>query len=252
MRTPQEPSLASHVVGLWPALEALRHRPSLIERVLVDPSDDAAVAALGSTCAAAGVPLVADPSAVRELRRHRGASVVTLLRREADTLDPEAPHLLLSGSAQAGNVGASLRAALGFGWEQIGLIAAHVDAWSPHLLRASQGARFALKVATFASWSDYRNHHPQKPVVALVAPQHGGVDLRSAAPPPAAAWLFGPEGGSLPESVLRGAARVSIAQDPRLESHNLAVAVGIVLYALSAVASAQPKPDQGGCRCGSP
>lgn len=232
---------ASHAVGLWPTLEALRHRPRLVARVLIDPSDLSASQVLQGPCREAGVALAEDAAAVRSLARHRGASVVALLRTEHDALEPNRAHLLLYGSAQAGNVGAALRAALGFGWGDVALIAARVDPWSPHLLRASQGARFALRLAPFERWEDYRARYPGKPLVALVAPQHGGVDLRTFDPPEGAGWLFGPEGGSPPEAALAGAQRVSIAQDARLESHNLAVAVGITLYAISAVASAHPK-----------
>jgi RNA methyltransferase, TrmH family len=223
----------SHAVGLWPSLEALRWRPGRVVEVLIDPRlPPHERAQLTAACAAAGVPLREDRAAVRSLRAHRGADVACRLSPEPDALAADLDHLVLVQPAQAGNVGAALRSALGFGLLDIALIGSRVDPWSPHLLRASQGARFALRVRSWATWDDYRHTHPGHARVALLPPQRGDtVALAALQAPTPAAWIFGPEGGSLPPACSDGALRASIPQDPRLESHNLAVAVGIALYA---------------------
>ena len=229
----------THAVGLWPALEALRHRPRAVRRVVchprLPPRERAEVA---EAAAAAGVPLVEDAGRVRALRRHRAAWLVTELEPEDDALRADLDHLVLVRPAQAGNVGAAMRAALGFGVRDVALIDPGVDAWSPHVLRASQGARFALRARAWPHWRAYRGDHAAHEVVALVPPAAGAATaLTALAPPPLTAWTFGPEGGGLPAEALAGAAAVTIPQDPALESHNLAVAVGIALYARAAAAA---------------
>jgi RNA methyltransferase, TrmH family len=229
----------THAVGVWPTLEALRHRPRAFRRVVchprLPPRERAEVAA---AAAAAGVPLIEDAARVRGLRRHRAAWVVTELEPEDDALRADLDHLVLVRPAQPGNVGAAMRAALGFGVRDVALIDPRVDPWSPHVLRASQGARFALRARAWPHWRAYRDDHAAHAVVALVPPATGApLPLPALVPPPLAAWTFGPEGGVLPNEALDGAVAVTIPQDPALESHNLAVAVGVALYARAAAAS---------------
>jgi len=169
---------------------------------------------------------------VRSLRQHRGASVACRLDPELDRLEPDRDHLVLVQASQAGNIGAAVRSALGFGLLDVALVGSRIDPWSPHLLRASQGARFALRLAAWEDWEGYRRDHPSHATIVFLPPQRGAtLPLRDLRAPSPSAWIFGPEGGSLPAACCRGALPVSIPQDPRLESHNLAVAVGIALYA---------------------
>ena len=121
------------------------------------------------------------------------------------------------------------------------LIAPRVDPWSPHVLRASQGAAFAVRHACWSDWRAYRRAHPHHAVLAFTPPADGARPLDQVAPPTPTAWTFGPEGGAFPVEALAGAERVTIPQDPDLESHNVAVAVGIALYAraLAAAGAAQ-------------
>lgn len=229
----------THAVGLWPALEALRHRPGRVRAVLVDPdAPEREAAELAAAAARAGVRLAVDRERVRRRRRHAAAWVVTELAVEDDRLEPALDHLVLVRPAQAGNVGAALRAALGFGVRDVAVLGGRIDPWAPHVLRASQGARFALRVRSWAAWADYRRDHPDHAVLALVPPTTRtpvpATPLPDLAPPARAAWVVGPEAGGLPDEVLAVATPVTIPQDPELESHNLAVAVGVALFARAA------------------
>jgi len=223
----------THAVGLWPALEALRHRPGQVARVLSHPRlPPAARAALTAAAERAGVPLREDAETVRRLRRHRAAWVVCELVAAEDALRDDLDHLVLVRPAQAGNVGAAMRAALGFGVHDVALVAPRVDPWAPHVLRASQGARFALRARAWPSWTEYRRAHPRHEVLAFAPPVGApATPLAQLRPPVLAAWTFGPEAGGLPAEVMAGAEAVTIPQEPALESHNLAVAVGVALYA---------------------
>ena len=222
----------SIAVGLWPVLEALRHRPSAVASVAWHPDlpeDDRERLIAAST--AAGAPASEDAVRVERARRTGTALVVAAVRRPADALAAAEDHLVLLRPAHPGNVGAALRTALGFGVRDVALIDPRVDPWSPHVLRASQGAAFAVRHATWSDWRAYRRAHPRHAVLAFTPPARGARPLADVAPPVPAAWTFGPEGGGFPSDALVDAARVTIPQDPDLESHNLAVAVGVALYA---------------------
>jgi TrmH family RNA methyltransferase len=232
----------SVAVGLWPVLEALRHRPASVASVAWHP--DLPVVdrdRLAAAAAAAGVPAAEDAGRVERARRTGTALAVASVRRPADALADAEDHLVLMRPAHAGNVGAALRTALGFGVRDVALIDPRVDPWSPHVLRASQGAAFAVRHATWSDWAAYRRAHPRHAVLAFTPPTGGARPLTELAPPTPAAWTFGPEGRAFPADALADAARVTIPQDPDLESHNLAVAVGVALYARALVRGAHDR-----------
>lgn len=238
----------SYALGEWPALEALRHAPERVEAVLLDPSlTGARRERLEHAARAALVPCRDDPATLQALRHRSDALALALVRTGDDALTPTATHLALLATRNAGNLGAALRSALGFDLRDVALIAPAVDPWSPHVLRASLGARFALRVARYADWRAYRAAHPLQRATLFAAPRpdQPGTALpawRAQAP---TTLVFGPEwhpdaaaeAGAetrIPScgDELDGVERVSIPQHLDLESHNLAVAVGIALYAL--------------------
>ena len=229
----------SYALGEWAALEALRHRPDAVQALLLDPTlvgarRDRLVLAADQ----ADVAWRDDARTLRALRHRSDARALVLIDATADALDATADHLALIGTRNAGNLGAVLRTALGFDLRHVALIGSPLDPWSPHVLRSSLGARFALRLAPFADLRRYRDAHPERPVVTFGAATAGraSVALPAARVPRPVTLAFGPEWPD-PATDDRSADDtdglvVHIPQHPDLESHNLAVAVGIALYAL--------------------
>ncbi|MDF1523821.1 MAG: TrmH family RNA methyltransferase, partial [Trueperaceae bacterium] len=167
-RTGDPVSLA---IGLWPVLEALHHRPDDVEHVAWHPDLAPAVRArLLAAARAASVPADEDAATVARARRAGTALVVAHVRRPDDVLDDDRDHVVLLQPAHAGNVGAALRTALGFGLRDMALVGGRVDPWSPHVLRASQGAAFAVRHRAWGTWAGYRAAHPRHAVVAVTTP----------------------------------------------------------------------------------
>jgi len=229
----------SYALGEWAVLEALRHRPQAVRAVLLDPALRAVRRArLVLAADAAGVAWRDDERALRALRHRSDARALVLLEVSPDELDPTADHVALVATRNAGNLGAVLRTALGFDVRDVAVIGSTLDPWSPHVLRASLGARFALRVATFHDVRRYRDAHPERAVATFAAagPGRPSVALPEARLPRPVTLAFGPEwpeasSGDRPTAEADGPV-VHIPQHPDLESHNLAVAVGIALYAL--------------------
>jgi RNA methyltransferase, TrmH family len=171
----------SYALGHWPALEALRHRPEAVDTVLLHPDlparwRDALVAAAERAAVAWRV----DARGV-EARRHRGdAAALALLRTFEDRLERDADHVVLVAPSHPGNVGVVMRAALGFDVRDLALVTPGVDPWSPHVLRASQGTRFALRVASFPGWDEYLEAAGERALVAFAPPatEVGSVPLQ--------------------------------------------------------------------------
>ena len=122
-----------------------------------------------------------------------------------------------------------MRTALGFGVRDLSLVPPAVDPFNPHVVRASMGAIFALRTALL----DVEVY--QESFGRSLFPFMLGADaaLHEVSFPTPCTLVFGPEGPGLPELYRTLGKSVRIPQDPRVESLNLAVAVGVALYEMT-------------------
>lgn len=145
----------------------------------------------------------------------------------APALQPEAATVVLDRLQDAGNVGSILRSAAALGAAQVLALKGTAALWSPKVLRAGQGAHFALALAE--GLDEAALDALRVPLVATSS--HAGAALREAALPRPCAWVFGHEGqGVAPSLAARCAVTVRIPQPGGEESLNVAAAAAICLY----------------------
>jgi TrmH family RNA methyltransferase len=148
----------------------------------------------------------------------------------------QARLLVLDGVQDPGNVGTILRTAAALGAFAVVALPGTVDLWNPKVIRGAMGAHFqnpALQVEPDELFS-----FVQQQDVELWAAETRGDRLDGLAPPARLAIAVGNEGAGLSESVRAHARRtVALALEPGVESLNVAVATGILLYALRGKAS---------------
>jgi len=138
--------------------------------------------------------------------------------------------LVLDAVQDPGNVGAILRTALGLGAAGVVALKGTAELANPKVLRGSMGAAFRLPAApadpnTFLAWAAARG------VELLVADSHGEPLRRGARGGTALAVVLGNEGAGASPALLAAAhRRVAIPLAPGVESLNVAVAAGILLY----------------------
>jgi TrmH family RNA methyltransferase len=146
----------------------------------------------------------------------------------APTFAPAGDCLLLDAVQDAGNVGTLLRTAAAAGVRDVLLGPGCAGAWTPRVLRAAQGAHFALGIGEGVDLAAFLRDYAGQSVAAVA---HAGVslyDLDCAAP---TAWLFGNEGaGIAPELVAACARRATIPLAPGSESLNVAAAAAVCLF----------------------
>jgi RNA methyltransferase, TrmH family len=140
--------------------------------------------------------------------------------------------LVLDAVQDPGNVGTLLRTALGLGAAGVVALKGTADLTNPKVLRGSMGAAFRLPAIpaapeAFLAWAEERG-------VELWVAAAGGEPAGSRAPRarrPPLALVLGNEGAGV-GAALEAAARrrVSIPLAPGVESLNVAVAAGILLY----------------------
>lgn len=148
-----------------------------------------------------------------------------------DAREPSAtadPCLLLEDIQDPGNVGSMLRSAAAAGIRDVLLSPSCAFAWSPKVLRAAQGAHFALNIVEGADVIEFaRTYRGQ--VVALAPAATTAlyaVDLKRQT-----AFAIGNEGAGLSAALLNAAGiRATIPMPGKLESLNAAAAAAVCLF----------------------
>jgi TrmH family RNA methyltransferase len=161
-------------------------------------------------------------------------AVVELPRRSLDQVRPAPgkPVLVLDGVQDPGNVGTVVRTALGLGAAGIVALPGTAEVTNPKTLRATMGAVFRLPVVA-ASDEEFRGWVGARRPRLLLA--------RAGAPPPdpetrrtAAALVVGNEGAGIrPALASLAAGSVGIPLQAGVESLNVAVAAGILLWEMT-------------------
>ncbi len=204
--------------------------------VLAAPATPAA-AALAARARAGGATVLAVSrhviDAISPVRSP--GEIVALARRQpaglADPFGDAHPLVVVACDVQdPGNVGAIVRAADGCGATGAIAAGACADPFGWKALRGSMGSALRLPIRVERDRLAVR-HAIQARQLAVIAAAGG-----PGAPPEAIDWtrptalLVGNEGQGLPADLAAGAARVAIPMREGVESFNVAVATGILLY----------------------
>jgi TrmH family RNA methyltransferase len=162
-------------------------------------------------------------------------AIAEIPARPLDTLQvpPVCRLLVLDGVQDPGNVGTILRTAAALGATATIALPGTVDLWNAKVIRSSMGAQFhhpALHAGTDEVLAFLRANG-----IELWAADAGGSALDRGAAPPRVAIAFGNEGAGLsPDIRARAQKTVSLPISASVESLNVAVAAGIILYELRA------------------
>ena len=129
-----------------------------------------------------------------------------------------------------GNLGAAIRSADALGASGVVSIGHAADPAGWKALRGAMGSTFRLPVSR-ASLDDLLGVGTAQRVAVLATTARGGVALADAPLSEPVLLLFGGEGAGLPDAVLPAkTTRITIPMRAGVESLNVAVAVGLVLY----------------------
>ena len=157
-----------------------------------------------------------------------GLLAVAIMPTATVAVDPGKDAILLDGVQDPGNVGTLLRTAAAAGIKQALLGPGCASAWSPKVLRAGQGAHFALAIhedvdlATFMT--DYRG-------TTAVTCLDGATSLYEARWEGPLAWVFGAEGqGVRPELIGEARLKIRIPMPGAVESLNVGAAAAVCLF----------------------
>jgi TrmH family RNA methyltransferase len=148
--------------------------------------------------------------------------------------------LALDAVQDPGNVGTMVRTAAALGAAATVALPGTVDLWNAKVVRSAMGSLFSH--AAFAStWEDFDRWRSAHAVAAWAADTRGApVSAAAADAPPHLALVVGNEGSGLTEEARRRAERRIAVPTGDIDSLNVAVAAGILLYELRPRAAAAP------------
>jgi RNA methyltransferase, TrmH family len=152
-------------------------------------------------------------------------------RFDSIAMGPSCRLLILDAIQDPGNVGTILRTAAAMGTEATIALPGTVDLWNAKVVRSAMGAHFHH--LAFPSTLDELDAFLSRHGVALWAADAKGEPVESAEPPARLALVVGNEGGGLePVTRARAERMVALPLEPTIDSLNVAVAAGILLYVL--------------------
>jgi TrmH family RNA methyltransferase len=160
-------------------------------------------------------------------------AIAEIPRRSLDTLQMPAVCrvLLLDGLQDPGNVGTILRTAAALGAAATIALPGTVDLWNPKVIRSSMGAQFhhaALHADVEEALGFLARHS-----IELWATDVAGAPLDRTAAPDRLAIAVGNEGAGISSSIgAKARQMISLPITGNVESLNVAVAAGILLYEL--------------------
>ncbi len=135
--------------------------------------------------------------------------------------------VLLDRVQDPGNVGTLMRSALAFGFDRMVLYQS-ADPFSPKVLRATQGAIFALPIEILETPSELKTAYPKHTMIAAV--------LNGQKPHPIEGpyvLMLGNEGQGLSDAFLAHSHHPMTIQTSSVESLNVAVAGSILMHQLT-------------------
>lgn len=154
--------------------------------------------------------------------------------RSFDTLQISSPLrlLVLDGVQDPGNVGTILRTAEAFGVTATAALGGTVDLWNPKVVRSAMGALFRQH-AFAASTDRFLAFCRANGVAVWTTDTHGEPLAPEAGAPERLAIVVGNEGNGVSAALRQAADRTVAIPITGVESLNVAVATGILLYTLS-------------------
>jgi RNA methyltransferase, TrmH family len=164
--------------------------------------------------------------------------VLAVARIPADRDLSPAPHatfrpLVLDAVQDPGNVGTIIRTAAGLGATAVLTLPGTVDVWNAKVVRSAMGAHFHFS-AKGVAWEELQAMLAATET-AMWGADMGGADVATLVAPPRCALVVGNEGSGLSPHVRAALSQVvSLPITPLVESLNVAVATGILLYAMRA------------------
>ncbi|MBC8496787.1 MAG: TrmH family RNA methyltransferase [Anaerolineales bacterium] len=219
----------SYSFGVFPTLELLAHQPEHVLGVLIHPKglENQGISKIQKICQEKGIPHEIQERVFPRLGARENDYALGVFRKYQSQLDPRSNHVVLINPGSMGNLGTIIRTMLGFGLSDLAIITPAADHFDPKVIRASMGAIFKMRMATFADFEAYQREYQRTYYPLMTGGEHF---IHEVEYQPPYSLVFGNESSGLGDEFGAIGSSVSIPQSDAIDSFNLAVAVGVTLY----------------------
>lgn len=225
----------SYCLGLFPSFALMESRPETVQRLLVQPagSGNEGVEKLRALCEKRGVRCEEAERVLRRESKKDNCFAALVFEKYQDTLSPDKNHAVLCQISDGGNLGTAVRSLLGFGIRDVAVIRPCVDVFDPHVLRASMGAFFKLRVHVYDTFEEYRAQCGARELYPFMLDGAKPLNEVARSRKEPYSLIFGNEAAGLPHEFASVGQSVLIPQSKDIDSLNLAVAVSVGAYAFT-------------------
>jgi 23S rRNA (guanosine2251-2'-O)-methyltransferase len=231
------------IYGVHPVMETLEKRPQAVAKIWIAREDDRRLGRLLKLARGLNVPVQRLPRAALSKRlprgvNHQGVAALVAAAQYAPleemtrrALRSEGILLLIDGVQDAGNLGAMLRTAAAAGVEGVVLATDGTVGLTAGAVRASAGAAERVEVARTAKPSRWLRESSEMGFRTVALDARGGEFWDAAALDGALILVAGGEEKGLRPGVRDACSqKVAIALSSGVESLNVAVASGVLLF----------------------
>lgn len=225
----------SYCLGLFPSITLMETKPEMVLRLLTQPAGagNEGVEKLRQMCLDKGIRSEDAERVLRRESKKDNCFAALVFKKYQSELDMTKNHAVLCQISDGGNLGTALRSLLGFGIKDVAVIRPCVDVFDPHVLRASMGAFFKMRVHVYDTFDDYRAQCGDRALYPFMLDAARPIgDVVKTRPEPYS-MIFGNEATGLPAEFAAIGQSVIIPQSADIDSLNLAVAVSVGAYAFT-------------------
>lgn len=220
----------AYTFGVFPTLELLHHQPDHVHLILLHSRGERneGVSKIHDIAAKRRIRVEVNDTAIERISDKGNDWAIGVFHKYTPSLDLAANHVVLVNPSDMGNLGTILRTMLSFGVTNLALIRPAVDVFDPRAVRASMGALFQANFEYFDTFDDYTRRF-DRAYYPFITGTHTEIGQVRFADPHS--LIFGNESAGLPDAFRQIGTPVGIPITDRVDSLNLATAVGIGLFA---------------------
>ncbi|HOP11964.1 MAG TPA: TrmH family RNA methyltransferase [Oscillospiraceae bacterium] len=217
----------SYTSGAYATIELLKTAPKLLDCVYVH-SQYRDIDGITALCKAKEVPCIRSDKAFSSVNQKENSYVLGVFRKYVNTLWDNEPHVVLVNPSDMGNLGTIIRTITGMNVKNLAVIEPAADIWHPKTIRASMGALFHIRHASFHSFEEYAKAYPKHEIFPFML--EGEYAPEQITPHNLFTLVFGNEATGLDARFRQMEHSVKIPLTDKIDSFNLASAVSIGTY----------------------
>lgn len=219
----------SYAIGSYPTIELFENAPDRSRGIIYHSkfASSKVKKKIDELSVARNIFINEDDELIEKITGKGNVYVVGVFDKFKMELDESADHVVLVSPSDRGNLGTIMRTMLAFGKTDLAIIKPAADIFHPDVIRSSMGAIFSLRVELFDDFEEYQSKFGQRDFYPLMTNGQTSLDKIKYKQP--YSLIFGNESAGLDDEYTDIGQTICIKQSSKVDSLNLAVAVGIVL-----------------------